>query len=53
LNQIQKGIWLLKEPYFVANVQDSRDKKQDIDFLKNNMENFPEKIIKHASPWHL
>jgi len=30
-----------------------RDKKQDIDFLKNNIETFPEKIIKHASPWHL
>lgn len=30
-----------------------RDKKQDIDFLKNNMKKFPEKIIKQASPWHL
>jgi uncharacterized protein YbaR (Trm112 family) len=30
-----------------------RDKKQDIDFLKNNQEKLPEKIIKQASPWHL
>ena len=30
-----------------------RDKKQDMNFLKNNMKNFPEKIIKQASPWHL
>ncbi len=30
-----------------------RDKKQDIDFLKNNQEKLPDKIIKQASPWHL
>jgi len=30
-----------------------RDKKQDIGFLQNNAEGLPEKIIKHASPWHL
>ena len=30
-----------------------REKKQDIDFLKKNQENLPEKIIKQASPWHL
>jgi len=30
-----------------------RDKKQDIDFLKKNQEKLPEKIIKHATPWHL
>ena len=30
-----------------------RDKKQEMDFLKNNQENLPEKIIKQASPWHL
>ena len=30
-----------------------RDKKQDMDFLKNNVKKFPEKIIKQGSPWHL
>lgn len=30
-----------------------RDKNQDIDFLKNNKEKLPEKIIKQAMPWHL
>ncbi len=30
-----------------------REKKQDIDFLKNNKEKLPEKIIKQALPWHL
>jgi len=30
-----------------------RDKKQDMDFLKNHQEKRPEKIIKQASPWHL
>ena len=30
-----------------------RDKKQDIDFLNNNQEKLPEKIIKQAQPWHL
>jgi len=32
---------------------DLRDKKQDMDFLKNHKEKLPEKIIKQASPWHL
>ncbi|HEX9846269.1 MAG TPA: Trm112 family protein [Candidatus Nitrosotenuis sp.] len=30
-----------------------RDKKQDIDFLEKNKEDLPQKIIKHANPWHL
>jgi uncharacterized protein YbaR (Trm112 family) len=30
-----------------------RDKKQDIDFLEKNKEGLPQKIIKHANPWHL
>ena len=30
-----------------------RDKKQDIDFLNNNQEKLPKKIIKQASPWHI
>lgn len=30
-----------------------RDKKQDIGFLEQNKENLPQKIIKHANPWHL
>ncbi len=30
-----------------------RDKKQDMDFLKNNVKKFPEKIIKQGFPWHL
>ncbi len=29
-----------------------RDKKQDIDFLNNNQEKLPEKIIKQASTCH-
>ena len=32
---------------------DLRDKKQDMDFLKNHQEKLPEKIIKQGSPWHL
>ena len=30
-----------------------RDKKLELDFLKNNKENLPEKIITKANPWHL
>ena len=30
-----------------------RNKKQDLDFLKNNQTKLPDKIIKQASPWHL
>ena len=30
-----------------------RDKKLELDFLKNNQENLPEKIITKANPWHL
>ena len=30
-----------------------RDKKQDMEFLKNNQEKLPEKIIKQGAPWHL
>jgi len=30
-----------------------RDKKQDLEFLKNNKNTIPEKIILHAMPWHL
>jgi uncharacterized protein YbaR (Trm112 family) len=30
-----------------------RDKKQDIDFLEKNTDKLPQKIIKHANPWHL
>ena len=30
-----------------------RDKKLEINFLKNNKENLPEKIITKANPWHL
>jgi len=30
-----------------------RDKKQDIDFLKNNQKKLPQKIIEQAAPWHL
>ncbi|MGI0004550.1 MAG: Trm112 family protein [Candidatus Nitrosotenuis sp.] len=30
-----------------------RDKKQDIAFLEQNKEGLPQKIIKHANPWHL
>lgn len=32
---------------------DLRDKKQDLQFLKENKANLPEKIIKQAAPWHL
>lgn len=30
-----------------------RDKKQEIEFLKNNKENLPEKITTKSNPWHL
>ena len=30
-----------------------RDKKLDMEFLKNNKERLPEKIITKANPWHL
>ena len=30
-----------------------RDKKQDIEFLDKNQKKLPEKIIKHAKPWHV
>jgi len=30
-----------------------RDKKQDLEFLKNNRKNLPEKIVANSSPWHL
>jgi hypothetical protein len=30
-----------------------RDKKQDIEFLKRNTKELPEKIITKALPWHL
>ena len=30
-----------------------RDKKQEIEFLKRNIKELPEKIVKQASPWHL
>ncbi|NIM25285.1 MAG: Trm112 family protein [Nitrososphaeria archaeon] len=30
-----------------------RDKKLEIDFLKKNKENLPEKIVKTGLPWHL
>jgi uncharacterized protein YbaR (Trm112 family) len=30
-----------------------RDKKLEIEFLKNNKHNLPEEIITKASPWHL
>ena len=30
-----------------------RDKNHDIEFLKRNQSVLPEKITKHASPWHL
>ena len=32
---------------------DLRDKKQDIEFLKNNKDKLPQKITESASPWHL
>ena len=30
-----------------------RDKKQEMEFLKNHKGKLPEKIIKMANPWHL
>ncbi|KAG2475076.1 MAG: Trm112 family protein [Thaumarchaeota archaeon] len=30
-----------------------RDKNQDLDFLRRNKSNLPEKISKRGSPWHL
>jgi len=30
-----------------------RDKKQDMEFLERNKDVLPQKIIKHAKPWHL
>ena len=30
-----------------------RNKKQEMEFLKNNKSNLPEKIITKANPWHL
>ena len=30
-----------------------RDKKQDIEFLKRNITQLPEKIVNQALPWHL
>jgi len=30
-----------------------RDKKQELEFLKNNKKNLPEKIVNNALPWHL
>ena len=30
-----------------------RDKKLEIEFLKNNKEKLPEKILKSGLPWHL
>jgi len=30
-----------------------RDKKQEVEFLKNNKNSLPEKIITKANPWHL
>ena len=30
-----------------------RDKEQDIEFLKRNIKELPEKIITQALPWHL
>jgi uncharacterized protein YbaR (Trm112 family) len=30
-----------------------RDKKLEMEFLKNNKENLPEKITNKAKPWHL
>ncbi len=30
-----------------------RDKNQDLDFLRRNQSNLPEKISEHGSPWHL
>ena len=30
-----------------------RDKKHEMEFLKNNKETLPEKIISKGNPWHL
>jgi len=30
-----------------------RDKKKELEFLKNNKDELPEKIITKANPWHL
>ena len=30
-----------------------RDKKQEVEFLKRNIKELPDKILKQASPWHL
>jgi uncharacterized protein YbaR (Trm112 family) len=30
-----------------------RDKKQEVEFLKRNIKELPDKILKRASPWHL
>ena len=30
-----------------------RDKKQEIEFLKRNIKELPDNILKQASPWHL
>ena len=30
-----------------------RDKKQELEFLKRNASELPEKILKQALPWHL
>ena len=30
-----------------------RDKKHEMEFLKNNKEKLPEKIISNGKPWHL
>jgi len=32
---------------------DLRDKKHEMEFLKNNKDKLPEKIISQANPWHL
>ena len=30
-----------------------RDKRQEMEFLKNNKTELPEKIVKSGNPWHL
>ncbi len=30
-----------------------RDKKKEIEFLKRNIKELPDKIVKQALPWHL
>ena len=32
---------------------DLRDKKHEMEFLKNYKDKLPEKITAHANPWHL